>query len=125
MPVERVEGFGGEADGMRACDEIDGAEHALAEHGIVVVEFRLAVGRDEPLRRFKAREEAAFKRFEITAEDRRSRETWDAHDAAVRDVVDRPSTATGGVGPRARQAGCTASRPRCACSVLPSSDASA
>jgi polyphosphate:AMP phosphotransferase len=92
--VERIEGFCGEADWRRAYDEINEFENSLVEHGVVVVKFWLAVSKDEQFRRFKAREEVAFKRFKITDEDWRNREKWDAYEAAVCDMVDRTSTAT-------------------------------
>jgi polyphosphate:AMP phosphotransferase len=91
--VERVEGFCSEADWRRAYGEIDDFEDALLRHGVVLVKFWLAIGKDEQFRRFKAREEVEFKRFKITDEDWRNREKWDAYESAVCDMVDRTSTA--------------------------------
>jgi polyphosphate:AMP phosphotransferase len=91
--VERVEGFCSEADWRRAYGEIDDFEDALLRHGVVLVKFWLAIGKDEQFRRFKAREEVEFKRFKITDEDWRNREKWDAYEAAVCDMVDRTSAA--------------------------------
>jgi polyphosphate:AMP phosphotransferase len=90
--VERVEGLCGPGDWMRAYSEINEFEHQLAEHGIVVVKFWLAITKDEQLRRFREREKTAFKRFKITPEDWRNRERWDAYEQAVCDMVDRTST---------------------------------
>lgn len=90
--VERVEGFCGEADWMRAYGEINDFEASLVRHDVVLVKFWLAVTKDEQFRRFKAREEVAFKRFKITDEDWRNREKWDAYESAVCDMVDRSST---------------------------------
>jgi hypothetical protein len=42
-----------------------------------VVKFWLQISADEQLRRFKEREDTAFKRFKITDEDWRNREKWD------------------------------------------------
>ena len=92
--VERIEGFCAEADWMRAYGEINDFENALVRHGVVVVKFWLAIGKDEQFRRFKQRESVAFKRFKITADDWRNREKWDAYQTAVCDMVDRTSTAT-------------------------------
>lgn len=78
---------------MRAYSEINDFEGALLRHGIVVVKFWLAIGKDEQFARFKAREKVAFKRFKITAEDWRNRKKWDAYELAVCDMVDRTSTA--------------------------------
>ena len=90
--VERVEKFAAEPDWMRAYAEINDFEQALARHGIVLVKFWLAVSKEEQFRRFKRREEVAFKRFKITDEDWRNRKKWDAYEQAVCDMVDRTST---------------------------------
>ncbi len=91
--VERVEGFCSEADWMRAYGEINDFEEQLVRHGVVLVKFWLAIGKDEQLRRFRAREKIAFKRFKITEEDWRNRKKWGAYESAVCDMVDRTSTA--------------------------------
>jgi polyphosphate:AMP phosphotransferase len=90
--VERVEGFAGEADWMRAYSEINDFESELSRHDVVVVKFWLAISKDEQLKRFKSREETSFKRFKITEEDWRNRKKWDAYESAVCDMVDRTST---------------------------------
>lgn len=92
--VERVEGFCSEHDWLRAYTEINDFEHELAEAGTIVVKFWLQISQDEQLRRFKEREEIAFKRFKITQEDWRNREQWNAYQQAVCDMVDRTSTGT-------------------------------
>jgi hypothetical protein len=51
------------------------------------------VTKDEQFKRFKLREQVAFKRFKITADDWRNRDQWDAYETAVCDMVDRTSTA--------------------------------
>jgi polyphosphate kinase 2 (PPK2 family) len=91
--VERVERFANEADWMRAYSEINDFEQALTRHGVVLVKFWLAISKDEQFRRFKRREQVAFKRFKITEEDWRNRKKWDAYESAVCDMVDRTSTA--------------------------------
>jgi polyphosphate:AMP phosphotransferase len=90
--VERVEKFAAEPDWMRAYAEINDFEQALARHGIVLVKFWLAIGKEEQYRRFKQREEVVFKRFKITEEDWRNRKKWDAYEHAVCDMIDRTST---------------------------------
>jgi polyphosphate:AMP phosphotransferase len=92
--VERIEGFCSEADWMRAYGEITDFEQQLVNHGIVLVKFWLAIGKEEQLRRFRQREKVAFKRFKITEEDWRNRKKWDAYETAVCDMVDRTSTIT-------------------------------
>ncbi|ATE60871.1 polyphosphate:AMP phosphotransferase [Thauera sinica] len=91
--VERVEGYCSEADWMRAYAEINDFEDDLVGAGAVVVKFWLAVGKDEQLARFKAREAEPHKRFKMTADDWRNRERWDDYVRAVCDMVDRTSTA--------------------------------
>ncbi|HRH71553.1 MAG TPA: polyphosphate:AMP phosphotransferase, partial [Zoogloea sp.] len=90
--VERVEGYCSEADWMRAYAEINDFEDQLVSAGTLVLKFWLSVSSDEQLRRFKAREAEAFKRYKITAEDWRNREKWPAYEPAVCDMIDRTST---------------------------------
>jgi len=91
--VERVEGFAPEADWMRAYAEINQFEEQLTRAGAVVVKFWAAISPAEQLKRFRARERTRFKRFKITPEDWRNREKWPEYERAVRDMVDRTSTA--------------------------------
>lgn len=90
--VERVEGFAREDEWKRAFLEINDFEEQMAESGIVVSKFWIHIGKDEQLRRFKQREEIAFKRYKITDEDWRNRERWDAYKAAINDMVAHTST---------------------------------
>ena len=90
--VERVEGLCAQDDWMRAYGEINDFEDALVGNGFVVVKFWLAISQQEQLRRFRAREKAAFKRFKITPEDWRNRRHWKAYEEAVCDMVERTST---------------------------------
>jgi polyphosphate:AMP phosphotransferase len=90
--VERVEGLAAEPAWMRAYTEINDFEQSLVRHGIVVVKFWLAIGKEEQLRRFRERQRIAFKRFKIGPEDWRNRKKWDAYEQAVCDMVERTST---------------------------------
>jgi polyphosphate kinase 2 (PPK2 family) len=90
--VERVEGFCTPADWQRAYSEINDFEHELVDSGAIVVKFWLQITQEEQLRRFKEREQIAFKRFKITEEDWRNREKWDAYQLAICDMVERTST---------------------------------
>jgi len=90
--VERVEGYCGESDWMRAYAEINDFEDQLVRHGIVLAKFWLAISQDEQLKRFQEREKTRFKRFKITDEDWRNRKKWPAYEHAVCDMVDRTST---------------------------------
>ncbi len=90
--VERVEGFCKEPDWLRAYTEINDFEHELAESGVIVMKFWLQISQEEQLKRFKAREQVAFKRFKITEEDWRNRKKWDTYQQAICDMVERTST---------------------------------
>jgi polyphosphate:AMP phosphotransferase len=90
--VERVEGFSPEAAWRRAYEEINDFEAQLYEHGMVVQKFWLHIDPEEQLRRFKAREQTAYKKYKITEEDYRNREKWDAYVGAVNEMVARTST---------------------------------
>ncbi len=90
--VERVEGFCSPEDWLRAYPEINDFEHQLVASGAVVLKFWLQISAEEQLKRFKERENTAFKRFKITEEDWRNREKWDAYAQAVCEMVDRTST---------------------------------
>jgi hypothetical protein len=58
-----------------------------------VIKFWLAISKEEQHRRFKEREQSAFKRFKIRPEDWRNRKKWEGYERAVCDMVDRTSTA--------------------------------
>ena len=90
--VERVEGFCTELDWMRAYHEINDFEEQMVRSGAIVVKSWLAISPAEQLRRFKARQATAYKRFKITDEDWRNRKKWPAYERAVNDMVERTST---------------------------------
>jgi AMP-polyphosphate phosphotransferase len=90
--VERIEGFCGEADWMRAFAEINEFEEQLARNGAVLAKYWLQISKDEQYRRFKEREKTRFKHFKITSEDWRNREKWDAYQLAAADMIERTST---------------------------------
>ncbi|MBI2946404.1 MAG: polyphosphate:AMP phosphotransferase [Verrucomicrobia bacterium] len=93
--VERVEGFARLEEWKRAYQEINDFEEQLAESGIVVAKFWIHISKDEQLRRFKKREETAYKRYKITEEDWRNRRKWGAYEQAVNEMVVRTSTDCG------------------------------
>ena len=90
--VERVEGFCSQPAWMRAYREINDFEEQMAESGVILAKFWLAISKDEQLRRFKEREKIAFKRFKITDEDWRNREKWDDYARAASDMIERTGT---------------------------------
>ncbi len=90
--VERVEGYCSPADWQRAYGEINEFEAELAANGTIFAKFWLQVSREEQLRRFREREQVAFKNFKITADDWRNRKRWNAYHQSVCDMVERTST---------------------------------
>lgn len=85
--VERLEGFCSKRAWRRAYDEINDFEEQLSEHGTVVVKFWMQISRDEQLRRFRERENTAYKRHKINDEDWRNRRKWSAYEIAVGDML--------------------------------------
>jgi polyphosphate:AMP phosphotransferase len=90
--VERVEGFASEPEWMRAYSEINQFESQLVAHGMVLVKYWVHITKDEQLKRFRAREGSAYKRWKLTDEDWRNRKQWGAYEQAVNDMVERTST---------------------------------
>lgn len=90
--VERVEGFCSKQDWQRAYSEINDMERHLTNFGTAVVKFWLEVSKDEQMRRFKEREELAYKRWKITDEDYRNREKWDQYREAADEMLYRTNT---------------------------------
>jgi len=90
--VERVEGFARRDEWIRAYAELNDFEEQLTGHGMVVAKYWIHISKDEQLRRFQDREAVPFKRYKMNAEDWRNRDKWDAHCAAVHDMVAHTST---------------------------------
>lgn len=90
--VERVEKFCTEADWMRAYHEINDFEEQLVRNEVIVVKFWLAITKEEQLKRFREREEIAYKNHKITPDDWRNRRKWKDYERAVCDMVERTST---------------------------------
>ncbi|MCX2724558.1 polyphosphate:AMP phosphotransferase [Roseibium salinum] len=90
--VERVEGFAGHEDWLRAYNEINEFEQELTDFGFIVCKFWLAISEKEQLRRFKAREDTSYKQHKITDDDWRNRLKWDQYAVAAGDMIDRTST---------------------------------
>jgi polyphosphate kinase 2 (PPK2 family) len=87
--VERVEGFAGRDQWLRAYDEINSFERSLAEEGMIVVKLWMHVSDSEQLKRFKAREKDPLKRWKLTDEDWRNREKRGAYLEALEDMLSR------------------------------------
>ena len=91
--VERVEQFASEAAWMRAYREINEFEQQLVDDGIILIKLFLSISKDEQLERFKERIDKPKKRWKITAEDIRNRQSWDAYQEAFEDMLNKTSAA--------------------------------
>lgn len=87
--VERVEGLATKKEWRRAFGEIVAFEQMLVEEGVVLVKFWLEISEQEQLRRFHAREGDPLKRWKLTDEDWRNRESRGAYQRAVEDMLAR------------------------------------
>lgn len=87
--VERVEGFARPEQWQRAFGEINAFEEQLAESGVIVVKFWLAITPDEQLRRFQDRQATSYKQYKLTPEDWRNRDRWAAYEAAACEMIEK------------------------------------
>ncbi len=87
--VERVEGFARPEQWGRAFGEINAFEAQLAESGVIVVKFWLAITPDEQLRRFQHRQATSYKQYKLTPEDWRNRDRWAAYEAAACEMIEK------------------------------------
>lgn len=92
--VERIEHFATDKEWKQAFDEINTFEKLLTDGGNIVVKFLLYIDRDEQFKRFKAREETAYKMWKIGEEDWRNRDKWDLYDTAYQEMLDKTDTKT-------------------------------
>jgi len=90
--VERVRDLAAEGDWRRAYDEINEFELQLAEGGLVVVKFWLALGKDEQLKRFNARDADPLKAFKVDPEDWANRRFYDDYQVAASDMIGKTDT---------------------------------
>jgi polyphosphate kinase 2 (PPK2 family) len=90
--VERVEGFARDNEWRRAYSEINRFEEQLVERGVILLKFWLHISQEEQLARFENRAAVPYKRYKITEEDWRNRESWPKYSDAVNEMVVRTST---------------------------------
>lgn len=90
--VERVRDITADADWQRAYDEIREFELELAEAGIVVHKFWLALSKEEQLKRLKARDANPLKSFKVDPEDWANRRFFDAYQTAAKEMIERTNT---------------------------------
>jgi polyphosphate:AMP phosphotransferase len=90
--VERIEGFATPGEWGRAYNEINAFESQLADFGVIMRKFWIAISPEEQLKRFKDRQVTPYKQYKITEEDWRNREKWNAYEAAACEMIERTST---------------------------------
>jgi AMP-polyphosphate phosphotransferase len=87
--VERVEGFATREEWLRAYEEINGFERALAEERMILVKLWLHISSEEQLRRFERRKNDPLRAWKLTDEDWRNREKRPQYTEAIEDMVAR------------------------------------
>jgi polyphosphate kinase 2 (PPK2 family) len=92
--VERVGGVCPRHVWRRAYREINEFERQLVDFGIVIAKFWLHISPEEQLKRFEAREKAAYKAWKLTEESWHMHEKWEFYEEAVEDMLLRTSTVT-------------------------------
>ena len=90
---ERVDHLASEEAWMRAYREINEFEQQLVDDEIILIKLFLSISKDEQLERFKERIDKPKKRWKITAEDIKNRQSWDAYQEAFDDMLNKTSTA--------------------------------
>ncbi|HYW54947.1 MAG TPA: PPK2 family polyphosphate kinase, partial [Dongiaceae bacterium] len=73
-------------------DRINEFEKNLVQAGTHILKFYLHIGKDEQLKRFKARLDDPQRRWKISESDYTERKHWDDYRKAYEDVLERTST---------------------------------
>ena len=90
--VERIEHYATDKEWRQAYDEINAFEKLLTEGNNIVVKFLLYISKEEQYKRFKAREETAYKAWKIGDEDWRNRDKWELYDTAYDEMLKKTDT---------------------------------
>ena len=90
--VERVEGFAAHKEWKRAYDEINDFERLMVDNGTRLVKLFLHISPDVQLQRFEARLKDPMKRWKLSYEDFRNRESRPAYEKAIDQMFARTST---------------------------------
>jgi len=90
--VERVEGFCSEEAWKRAYAEINQFERLIVGHGTILIKFYMHFSKKEQLRRFRDRQNTAYKSWKLTDEDWRNRGRWEDYLGAAEDMLVKTST---------------------------------
>jgi AMP-polyphosphate phosphotransferase len=90
--VERVEAYATPTEWRRAYSEINDFERMLSEDGTQMVKIFLHITPQEQMRRFRARLTDPLKRWKLSYEDFRNRDSWKDYEAAIEDMLEKTST---------------------------------
>ncbi|WP_282608239.1 polyphosphate kinase 2 family protein [Pelagibius sp. Alg239-R121] len=90
--VERVEGFAKPREWKRAYEEINDFERLMTDNGTRLVKLFLHVTPEVQLERFEARLHDPMKRWKLSYEDFRNRDSRPAYEKAINDMFERTST---------------------------------
>jgi len=91
--VERVNGLTPMAQWIAAYEEINGFERTLADDGTIFLKFWLHISKEEQLSRFMQLASEPENAWRVTAEDWENHRRYGEYLAAVRDMIDKTSTA--------------------------------
>ena len=91
--VERVNGLTPLPQWIAAYEEINNFERTLADDGAIFIKFWLHISKNEQLRRFMQLATEPENAWRVTAEDWENHRKYDEYLAAVRDMLNKTSTA--------------------------------
>ncbi len=90
--IVRVHGLVPEERWRRRYAQIRAFEEMLADEGVTIVKFFLAIDRDEQRRRFQERVDDPAKRWKFSLADVEERKRWDEYRAAFEEALAETST---------------------------------
>jgi AMP-polyphosphate phosphotransferase len=90
--VERVEGFAAKSEWKRAYREINDFERTLIDDGAHIAKVFLHITAEEQAKRFKDRLANPLKRWKLSYEDFRNRDSWKEYTEAIEDMMEKTST---------------------------------
>ena len=90
--VERVEGFATKTEWKRAYQEINEFERTLVDDGAHIAKILLHISAEEQTKRFKDRLTNPLKRWKLSYEDFRNRDSWHEYTEAIEDMMEKTST---------------------------------
>ncbi|WP_293267001.1 PPK2 family polyphosphate kinase [Neptunomonas sp.] len=90
--VERVEKFAKAPEWQRAYQEINEFERLLSDDGVRIIKIFMHISPKEQLQRFSERLNDPIKRWKLTEEDIRNRQSWADYDEAINQMFKRTST---------------------------------